>query len=82
MLKQAVNSSAPIYVMQTANLFSRICDNLDKRRNKNFLWGETSGKRKIHLINWDIVCKPKCKGDLGIKKTVVHEHFAILKKSS
>lgn len=80
-LKQAVTSSTPIYVMQMANLFSRICDNLDKR-NKNFPWRETSGKRKIHLINWDNVCKPKYKGDLGIKKTVVHEHFGILKKSS
>lgn len=56
--------------MQTANVPSQICDNLDKR-NRNFLWGETSGKRKIHLISWHIVCKPKCKGDLGIKKTAV-----------
>lgn len=62
--------------MQTANVPSQICDNLDR----NFLWGETSGKRKIHLISWDNVCKPKFQGDLGFKKTAVM-NIAILVKN-
>lgn len=29
--------------------------------------GRTNGKKKIHLVNWEKVCKTKCKGGLGIK---------------
>ena len=34
---------------------------------RDFLWGGGSSERKIHLINWDLVCQSKEKGGLGIR---------------
>jgi hypothetical protein len=31
-----------------------------------FLWEEERGKKKYHLVGWDIVCIPKDQGGLGI----------------
>lgn len=30
---------------------------------------DTHQKKKIHLTNWAIVCRPKCSSGLGIKKS-------------
>ena len=45
-----------------------MCRKLDSI-NRNFLWGHTSDKKAVHLINWDVVCLPKSCGRLGLKKT-------------
>ena len=34
---------------------------------RDFLWGGGNLERKIHLVNWDIVCSSKVKGGLGIR---------------
>ncbi|CAL8126109.1 unnamed protein product [Prunus armeniaca] len=67
-LIQAVTSSIPIYAMQTTKLLKSICDDLD-RIHRNFLWGGSSRQSKVHLCQWDLVCRPKHKGGLGLKKT-------------
>lgn len=36
-------------------------------------------ERKIHLINWDMLCRPKERGDVGLKK-VVAMNKALLSK--
>ncbi|KAL5792680.1 hypothetical protein ACOSP7_001274 [Xanthoceras sorbifolium] len=53
--------------MQSIKLPSEICCKLDKI-NRNFLWGHTMDKKSVHLVNWDMVCRPKIQGGLGIKK--------------
>lgn len=35
---------------------------------KNFLWGTTDQKRKLHLVNWDLVTRTKGEGGLGLRK--------------
>ncbi|XP_024190144.1 uncharacterized protein LOC112194121 [Rosa chinensis] len=67
-LINSVTASIPIYTMQTAKIPLSTCDALDKL-NRDFLWGDSDDKRKIHLVNWDNVCKPKNRGGLGIKRT-------------
>lgn len=47
---------------------SRVCKEID-HANRNFLWGSPPEKRKIHLVNWDIVTRPKDHCGLGIHKT-------------
>lgn len=79
-LIQSVTSSVPIYAMQTAKLPSSVCDSLDKL-NRNFLWGDTNDKKKVHLLCWKKVCKPKCKGGLGLKMTA-DMNRAMLAKAS
>ena len=37
---------------------------------RSFWWGHEIGEKKLHLINWNKICKPKRlgRGGLGIKK--------------
>ncbi|CAN1123467.1 Putative ribonuclease H protein At1g65750 [Linum perenne] len=53
--------------MQTSVLPCHICEAID-RKIRNFVWGSTNDCRKIHLVSWDEVCKPKEHGGLGLKK--------------
>lgn len=38
-----------------------MCDKNDKL-NRDFLWGDTENKKKVHLVKWDNVCKLKAPG--------------------
>nr|XP_011457336.1 PREDICTED: uncharacterized protein LOC105349397 [Fragaria vesca subsp. vesca] len=67
-LIQSVTAGLPVYTMQSVKLPMSICNTLD-RLNMNFLWGHTEEKKKIHLVKWDTVCKPKRYGGLGLKKS-------------
>ncbi|CAN1122078.1 Putative ribonuclease H protein At1g65750 [Linum perenne] len=65
-LASSVLNSIPSYIMQTAFLPVYLCDQIDKKI-RNFIWGSTKGSRRIHNVNWQIVCKPKCLGGLGLR---------------
>ena len=62
-----VISAIPSYVMQGCMLPSRVLNNLDKI-NRNFLWGSTDSAKKIHMVNWKKVTKPRAKGRLGLQE--------------
>uniref|UniRef100_A0A2N9HIV3 CCHC-type domain-containing protein n=1 Tax=Fagus sylvatica TaxID=28930 RepID=A0A2N9HIV3_FAGSY len=64
-LIQAVTSTIPAYYMQNAAFPSSICSELDKI-NKNFLWGSTEEKKKMNMVGWDKICRPKKDGGLGL----------------
>ncbi|CAL2259580.1 unnamed protein product [Prunus armeniaca] len=67
-LIQAVTTFIPVYAIQTTKLPVSVCNDLD-RLNRNFFWGSSEKKYKIHLCQWDLACRPKGKGGLGFKKT-------------
>ncbi|CAL9017859.1 unnamed protein product, partial [Prunus brigantina] len=77
-LIQAVTASIPIYAMQTTKLPVSVCDDLDKL-NRNFFWGGGEKKQKIHLCQWDLVCRPKSKGGMGFKKTAAMNQAMLAK---
>jgi hypothetical protein len=64
-LIQSVTSAIPNYYMQIFALPSKVCLELDKL-NRNFLWGSTSEKKKMHMVGWKKVCRPKKEGGLGL----------------
>lgn len=64
-LTHSVTTVIPNYAMQTAKLPMHICNRLDKL-NRNFLRGDDNNAKKVHLVNWHIVCLPKSFGGLGI----------------
>ncbi|KAL9278245.1 putative ribonuclease H domain-containing protein [Arabidopsis thaliana] len=41
-------------------------ESLDKV-SRTFLWGGTTDKRKLHLLAWTKICKPKEEGGLGVR---------------
>ncbi|CAN1775349.1 Putative ribonuclease H protein At1g65750 [Linum perenne] len=52
--------------MQMAFLAVSLCYKID-RKIRNFIWGSTEVTRKIHNVNWQMVCKPKNLGGLGLR---------------
>lgn len=45
------------------------CALLDEmeRSNRKFFWGEDENQRKIHPIAWEVICRDKEIGGLGVK---------------
>lgn len=65
-LINAVLSSIPTYFMSVFKLPVWVINEIDKTRRK-FLWKKNTGEgRGIALANWELVCKPKRVGGLGV----------------
>lgn len=64
-LSQAVISAIPSYVMQGCVLPARVLNHLD-RTNRDFLWGASESGKKMHMVSWSKIAKPKARGGLGI----------------
>ncbi|RVX18958.1 Transposon TX1 uncharacterized 149 kDa protein [Vitis vinifera] len=59
--------SMPIYQLSLFRMPKLVVKRLEKLQ-RDFLWGGGSLERKIHLINWAVVCTQKESGGLGIRK--------------
>ncbi|CAN1825159.1 Putative ribonuclease H protein At1g65750 [Linum perenne] len=64
--------------MQTSLLPAYICEKIDQRI-RNFIWGSDQGKRKVHLVNWDMICKLKELGGLGFRSVKFLKQAFLLK---
>lgn len=53
------------HLMNYIKLPSYVTNHLDKLQ-RNFIWGTTDVKRKLHMISWDVITKGKDLGGLGI----------------
>ena len=73
-------ATAPVaeYYMQCQALPTKVCDAVDKII-KDFLWGSTEEKRKMHIVRWSIVTLPKDLGGLGLH-SMKDRNLAILSK--
>ncbi|KAF7822906.1 reverse transcriptase [Senna tora] len=77
MLNSVVNPMVSYY-MQCLSFPIGVCDSIDKL-NRNFFWNSINGKKKIHLVAWGKIAKPRRLGGLGIHRT--HErNLALLAK--
>ncbi|KAK9991108.1 hypothetical protein SO802_026093 [Lithocarpus litseifolius] len=65
-LVKSVMAAIPNHVMQGRILPVHLCDKLDKI-NRDFLWGSTNEKRKLHLVGWSKIITDKENGGLGIQ---------------
>ncbi|CAN1153186.1 LINE-1 retrotransposable element ORF2 protein [Linum perenne] len=68
-LAQSVLNSLPSYAMQTVALPASILNAIDCRIRR-FVWGGSNDQRKIHLVSWDVICRPKSQGGLGLRKAL------------
>ncbi|CAN1822044.1 Putative ribonuclease H protein At1g65750, partial [Linum perenne] len=53
--------------MQTSVLPVTITDRIDAII-RNFIWGGSLTKSKVHFLAWDRICRPKDQGGLGLRK--------------
>ncbi|XP_054801529.1 uncharacterized protein LOC129305554 [Prosopis cineraria] len=77
-LTKSVLSTIPLYCMQTAHLPVSTCEENDKCSH-GFLWGSTGERKKIHLVAWDEVCRPKRNGGLGLRHTHLQNKAFMMK---
>ena len=77
-LVKSVMEAIPSYVLQGAALLMHVCENIDKV-NRDFLWGSTEDRRKLHLVGWGKIVKLKEEGGLGLQAARA-KNIALLKK--
>ena len=77
-LIKSVMSAIPNYVMQGATLLVHVCEKLDKI-NRDFLWGSTNEKRRMHMVGWNKIVKSKEEEGLGIQEARA-KNIALLSK--
>ena len=77
-LTQAVTATIPSYTMQCSILPPKIIKCVDKL-SRDFLWGSSENKKKIHMVSWKKVTKPKKDGGLGLQ-AAKEKNIALLAK--
>ncbi|CAL1407040.1 unnamed protein product [Linum trigynum] len=63
---KSVSSSIPIYPMHIELVPVNVCRSLDKI-NRDFIWGESDEKKRMHLVAWPKLTQPRLSGGLGIR---------------
>jgi hypothetical protein len=64
-LLNSVLSSLPMFMMSFFEIPKGVIKNLDHYRSR-FFWQGSSQKHRYRLAKWDILCRPKDQGGLGI----------------
>ena len=60
-------ANLPIYYMSIFKIPKGVAKEIN-RLQAAFLWGDSEVKRKVHMVSWEVVTKPKCHGGLGVRK--------------
>jgi hypothetical protein len=65
-LVKSVLQAVPAYAMSCFQLNKSQCKKLSLV-SSTFWWGDADGKRKVHWIGWDRMCRSKASGGLGFR---------------
>ncbi|KAJ1391877.1 ribonuclease H [Sesbania bispinosa] len=69
--------SIPNYLMQAFVFPVGVCEEIE-RLCRNFIWGSSSERKKLHLIAWSKIFQPKKVGGLGFKTLkLVNEAYMV-----
>jgi hypothetical protein len=69
-LLKAILQALPIYVFSALAAPKFILTTI-KSMQRNFLWQGLTKEKKIALVSWDKLCKPKEQGGLGLRDPVI-----------
>lgn len=77
-LAQSGVAFIPMYAMQSTYLLGPVCDEVDKLC-RTFIWGGSENSRKVSLIPWEQIIKPKALGGLGFRDSSLMNKSFMLK---
>lgn len=77
-LVKSVVSSMPLYTMSASKIPAQVCSQLDARA-RNFLWSGDANRSKLTCVSWDLICKSKVAGGLGIRSFKIMNKALIAK---
>ncbi|KAK3200454.1 hypothetical protein Dsin_023869 [Dipteronia sinensis] len=64
---KSVLASLPKYLLSVFSIPTGVASKIEKLQ-RDFFWGDSVAKRKIHSIDWVSICKSKKQGGLGIDR--------------
>jgi hypothetical protein len=65
-LVKSILQAVSAYAMSCFWFTKKTCKQLSSIAS-NFWWGDTDGKRKVHWVSWERMCKSKERGGLGFR---------------
>lgn len=67
----------PIYYVFIYNASG--CSSGNRKLQRQFFWGDSVDKKKMHLVKWDVISKKKENGGLAVKNLRLHNLSLIAK---
>ena len=77
-LIKSVIQAIPTYTMGCFKLPSTLCHEIEIMVRK-FWWGQRGGRRKIHWVRWDDLCRQKNDGGMGFKDLTLFNEAMLAK---
>ncbi|RVX10470.1 putative ribonuclease H protein [Vitis vinifera] len=77
-LIQSCLTHMPCYFLSLFKIPASVAAKIE-RMQRDFLWSGVGKGKRDHLVNWDVVCKPKSRGGLGFGKISIR-NVALLGK--
>ncbi|PSR84913.1 Endonuclease [Actinidia chinensis var. chinensis] len=71
-------SNLAIFFMSLFKMPMTVAQELEKIQ-RQFLWGDSEGKKKLHFLSWETVIRRKEAGGLGIKQLLAHNSALLAK---
>ena len=70
----------PTYILNCFKLPLGLCDEIESLIRK-FWWGQRGDRRKIHWVNYEVLCKPKAEGGMGFKNLALFNDALLAKQA-
>ena len=77
-LINSVLTSMPMFLLSFFEILKGVRKRLDFFRSR-FFWQSDEAKRKYRLARWDILCRPKDQGGLGIENLEIKNKCLVSK---
>lgn len=68
-LAKAIIKAIPTYSIMTSTLPKASLKEIQKAQ-RAFIWGDSKVGKKVHIVSWDNITKPKCMGGLRIRNLI------------
>ncbi|PKI71624.1 hypothetical protein CRG98_007947 [Punica granatum] len=75
---QSSRLSQHLQSMHIMKLPASVNQDID-RMCRNFIWGHSTDTRKVHLVRWDTITRPRAVGGLGLKRIEDYDTASLAK---